>query len=480
MSVRTRFAPSPSGRLHLGNLRTAVLCWLYARQHGGQFLLRLDDTDASRSRAEHVEAIEADLRWLGLEYDERFCQSERLARYEEVFAELKSAGHIYACYETPEELALKRTQQLARGRPPRYDRAALKLTEADKARHEQEGRRPHWRLRLSGARAEWQDMVRGPQKVATMSLSDPVVRRADGAFLYTLPSAVDDVDYRISHIIRGEDHVTNTAVQLELLRCLNARPPHFGHHPLVVEADGSALSKRNKARGLDALAEAGYQPRALRAYLAQLGQSQPAAGDGDAGEEPPLQLEAMGRSALRFSDADLKRLNARYLRAMAYQEVQPLLQERGCDGGEAFWLAMRGNISLLADLPPFYAMLTQRPALELASEDRTFLSEAADLLPPEPWDEGSWQTWVDALKAATPRKGAALFQPLRLALTGLAHGPEMRVLLPLLGRERATERLRATQKKIKFIIRTSFVVQEDDARVVQKDDANLMGRLKKT
>ena len=447
MKVRTRFAPSPTGRLHLGNLRTAVLCWLYARQQDGQFLLRLDDTDAARSSERHADAIKEDLDWLGLHYDEHFRQSERLQRYEKVFEKLVRDGHIYACYETPQELAQKRQQQLARGRPPLYDRAGLRLTDQAKANYEQEGRTPHWRLKLSGGLAQWDDMVRGAQRVATANLSDPVLRRADGGFLYTLPSAVDDMDKEISHVIRGEDHVTNTAVQLELFRLLGAAPPCFAHHTLLVEADGSALSKRggaqrDNARSVAALREAGYQPQTLRAYLAQLGVS-------GTGTEK-LQLEKLGRSALRFSEPDLKRLNARILRATDYKTIAPRLRELGCDGGEAFWLAVRGNISLLSEAQAFCAML--RPpaewdgAPEIAAADKDFLAQAADLLPPEPWDDGSWQVWMEALAPASQRKGKALYQPLRLALTGLAQGPEMRALLPLLGRARVQARLRGGKR----------------------------------
>ena len=441
MKVRTRFAPSPTGRLHLGNLRTAVLCWLYARQQGGQFLLRLDDTDLTRSSEKHADAIKEDLLWLGLTYDEHFRQSERLERYEEVFEKLVQDEHIYACYETPQELAEKRQQQLARGRPPLYDRAALRLTAKAKANYEQDRRKPHWRLKLSGGLAQWDDMVRGAQRVATANLSDPVLRRADGSFLYTLPSAVDDMDKEISHIIRGEDHVTNTAVQLELFRLLGKSPPRFAHHTLVVEADGSALSKRSGANSLAGLREAGYEPHTLRAYLAQLGMG--------GAEAEKLQLERLGRSALRFSEPDLKRLNARELRAADYKTIAPRLRAMGCDGGEAVWLAVRGNISLLTEAQAFYAML-QAPAKSgapIAAADKDFLAQAADLLPPEPWDDGSWQAWMAALAPASQRKGKALYQPLRLALTGLAQGPEMRALMPLLGRARVDARLRGGKKE---------------------------------
>ncbi len=435
--VRVRFAPSPTGRLHVGNAYLALANWLEARRTGGWFLLRFDDTDRERSTAAFAEGIETDLRWLGLTWDETARQSQRLARYEAAARRLRAEERIYPCYETPEELSLKRKLQLQRGEPPVYDRAALALSEAERARLESEGRRPYWRFRLSGQRSGWRDLVRGPQEIDEASQSDPVLIRADGSFLYTFSSVVDDIDFGITEVIRGADHVTNTGAQIELFRALGAEPPAFGHLPLLSDAAGEGLSKRIGSLSLAELREQGIEPLALASYLASLGAGAP---------EPRMSLEAiaadfdLGRfhgGSPRFDPAELAHLNARLLHQLPFEAVAARLPA-GVD--ERLWRAVRGNIERLADVEAWREVC--EGTIEPVIEDAKLASQAAALLPPEPWDESTWARWTGAVRQATGRGGRALFHPLRLALTGRGDGPELKLLLPLIGRARALARLR--------------------------------------
>lgn len=440
-AVRVRIAPSPTGYLHVGNAYVALHNWLFARAHGGAFLLRLDDTDRERSTREYAEAIEADLRWLGLSWDEFHRQSDRSARYDEAAARLKAAGRLYPCYETEEELQLKRKQQAAAHRPPVYDRAALSLSDADRARLEAEGRRPHWRFLLAREDVAWNDLVRGPQHVDEASQSDPVLIREDGSYLYTLPSVVDDIDMGITHVIRGADHVTNTGVQIQLFRALGVPPPTFAHLPLLVAADGQPLSKRMGHLGLADLRKEGIEPLALAAYLARIGTGEPM--------EPVASLDALvpghdlsrfGRGAPKYDPAELRHLNARLLHSLPFEAVRNRLAEEGLSGVDAsLWEVARGNIEILADLGFWQEVC--RGEITPVIEDASFLAKAAELLPEEPWTGETWSAWTRAVGAATGRKGKDLFQPLRLALTGRDRGPEMRNLLPLIGQRRALARL---------------------------------------
>lgn len=439
--ARTRFAPSPTGRLHVGNVRVALVNWLWARKTGGDFLLRLDDTDAERSRADHAAAIERDLSWLGLAWDRFARQSDRLDRYRAAAERLKEAGRLYPCYETAEELELKRGLALAAGRPPRYDRAALALSPAERAGLESLGRRPHWRFLLLDRRVEWPDRVRGAQHIEAHEVSDPVLIRSDGAVLYTLSSVVDDIAFAITDVIRGEDHVTNTAVQIELFEALGAPPPAFAHLPLVADAAGAGLSKRLGSLGLEALREDGIEPEAVASLLARIGTSRPV--------EPFLDLAPLvadfdwahfARATPRFDPAELALLNARVLHAMPFDRARPRLAALGLDrADEAFWLAVRGNLERLADARDWWRVV-QGPAAPVMP-DAALAAAARAALPPAPLGEASWGEWTRALAAATGLKGKALFRPLRLALTGRETGPEMKALLPLIGRERALKRL---------------------------------------
>jgi glutamyl-tRNA synthetase len=432
-----RFAPSPTGLLHVGNVRTALLNWLIAKRHGGTFILRLDDTDRQRSRPEYEAAIERDLAWLGLDWAREERQSERLAHYDAARDRLIAAGRLYPCYETPEELEFKRKRLLAQGRPPVYDRAALRLGDADRARLEGEGRRPHWRFKLVSEEVRWDDLVRGPQHIDEASQSDPVLVRADGTYLYSFTSVVDDIAFGVSHVIRGEDHVTNTAAQIQIFRALDAAVPAFAHLPLLVDAQGGGLSKRAGSLSIADLRARDIEALAICALLARLGTADPV--------EPVASLEALaatmdfkrvGRAAARFSEDELAHLSTRTLHLLPYAAVRDRVQGTI---DEKLWLAVRGNLAKLSDVHAWAEIVDG--SLVPVLEDPIFLEQAAARLPPEPWGETTWKEWTSAVSAATQRKGRALFHPLRLALTARETGPEMAKLLPLIGRAKAAARL---------------------------------------
>lgn len=441
MTVRVRFAPSPTGLLHVGNARVALINRLLATAQGGSLLLRYDDTDLERSKPEYVAAIAEDLAWLGIAWDEEAFQSARLDRYQAAVATLTNAGRLYPCWETPEELDLKRKVQLARGKPPVYDRAALKLTDDDRRRFEAEGRRPHWRFRLDHSEVRWDDQVRGACHTHAATLSDPVLIRADGSFLYTLPSVVDDVDFQITHVLRGEDHVTNTAPQIQLFQALGAAPPAFAHLPLLTDAAGLGLSKRLGSLSLRDLREQGLEPMAVNSLLARLGSSDAIeVRTSVAALAAEFDLGHFSRATPKFDPHELELLNARLLHAMAWDQAAPLLAAQGLGGaGEAFWDAIKGNIGRLAEAKEWWSVVAGPLAPMI--EDAAFAAQAATLLPPEPWDQTTWGAWANAVKEASGRKGKALFHPLRLALTGREHGPELKSLLPLIGRARVLDRL---------------------------------------
>ena len=440
MAVTVRFAPSPTGRLHAGNIRTALFNALFARKTGGDFILRLDDTDRERSTEEFARGIEEDLSWLGVAWAKQVRQSDRFDRYAEAVARLKASGRLYPAYETQEDLELKRKRQLARGRPPVYDRAALKLTAEEKAKREAEGRKPHWRFLLERRDVVWDDLVRGRQHVDAASLSDPVLVREDGSYLYTLPSVVDDIDLGISHVIRGEDHVANTAPQIQLFEALGAAPPAFGHHSLLVGADGQALSKRDRSLGIEGLRAEGIEPLAVASYVAILGTSDAVAPHASLDDlVPGFDFSKLSRAPSRFDPHELRLLNAKLLHMLPFGAVADRLRAMGVAGDEAFWQAVKGNVAVLAEAKLWWEVVSG--ALQPVIADPKLCREAAALLPPEPWDETTWSAWSSAIKQATGAKGKALFQPLRLALTGREHGPELKLLLPLIGRERAAARL---------------------------------------
>ena len=440
MTVKVRFAPSPTGKLHVGNVRTALVNWLFAKGQGGQFVLRIDDTDLARSTAEFEQGIALDLRWLGLAWDERHNQSKRFDRYEAAAERLKASGRLYACYETAEELDRRRKVQLSRGLPPIYDRASLELPEAQKAAYEAEGRRPHWRFKLDGKRVAWEDLARGHAEVDTASMSDPVLIREDGLFLYTLPSVVDDIEMDISHVIRGEDPVTNTGAQIEIFEALGGPVPQFAHMPLLVGADGQALSKRLGSLSISEMREQGYEPIAITSHLGRIGTSDPLeAAESVRALGESFAFSKMGRSPARYDTADLDRLNAQALHAMEYAVAKPRLETLDADLGEDFWNAVRPNLQKFADVVDLARMV--RGPVTPAIEDPAFAAAALAVLP-ETVDESLWPTWTAAVKESTGAKGKALFMPLRLILTGQSHGPDMAAIAPMIGRERIVRRLR--------------------------------------
>ncbi len=439
-----RFAPSPTGLIHVGNARTALLNALLARRGGGTFILRLDDTDAARSRAEFADAIAMDLDWLGIPPDRTERQSDRLGLYAAAAEKLKAMGRLYPAYESEEELELKRGLQRARGLPPVYDRAALALTDEDRARLEAEGRRPHWRFRLDHGVVSWEDGVRGPQQVDTSSLSDPVLVRADGTFLYTLPSVLDDIDFGVTDVVRGEDHVTNTAVQIEIFEAFGAPAPRFAHHNLFTLPSGEGLSKRLGHLSLRALREAGNEPLAVAAAAVLVGTSEalgPVASLADLTGR--VDLSAISRAPARFDPQEIVTLTARTLHLLPYEAVAHRLENTGVGGGEPFWLAVRGNLACLADAFDWWRVVDGDQVWPAEAQDRPLMEAAADHLPPEPWDAGTYGAWIAAVKTASGRSGKALFRPLRLALTGRDTGPELAALLPLLGRRTVLARLKA-------------------------------------
>jgi len=437
-----RFAPSPTGRIHIGNARTALLNWLYVRPRGGRFILRFDDTDLERSKAEYAEAIEKDLAWLGVAPDLVRRQSERMAAYDAAAERLKAQGRLYPAYETAEELDRRRRRQQALGRPPIYDRAALRLSDAERAALEASGRKPHWRFRLEPTTVRWDDMVRGESHVDCGSLSDPVLRREDGSYLYTLPSVVDDIEFGVTHVIRGEDHVTNTGVQIQIFEALAGAAPRFGHHNLLTDAGGEGLSKRTGSLSIASLRAKGVEPLAVAALAVLVGSAEAVRPVASLDELAAMvDLAHLSHGAARFDEAELDALSARTLHHMPYEAVADRLEALGIagPGAEGFWLAVRGNLARLDDA----AIWRQVVEGEIAPivEDREFLELAASRLPGGAWDQSTWAVWTKELKSLTGRKGRELFHPLRLALTGRESGPELAALLPLIGRAKALARL---------------------------------------
>ena len=435
-----RFAPSPTGYLHVGNARVALANFLFARRHHGRFLLRLDDTDQARGKAEYADAIAHDLRWLGIGWDETFRQSDRLDRYAAAAERLKASGRLYPCFESEDELRAKRELRLRRHQAPVYDRAMLKLTPEQRAAAEANGKRPYWRFLLSHETVEWNDLVLGHRAVKLPAVSDPVLIRADGTPLYTFTSVVDDIESGITQVIRGEDHVTNTGIQRDLFAALGADPARIGfaHLPLLTDSDGGKLSKRLDSLTLRSLRADGMEAQAIAAYLARLGTSRDPEPATIATLAESFDLADFSRSAARFDITQLLALNRRVLHAEPFAAVAERLPPGAT---EAFWLAVRGNLDLLTEARGWWDVVAGTIVPPVIEGERDFLHTAHDLLPPEPWDGTVWPRWTEALKAATGRKGRALFLPLRLALTGEDHGPELRDLLPLIGRTRAAARL---------------------------------------
>lgn len=431
----TRFAPSPTGYIHVGNLRTALMNYLIARKAGGTFILRIDDTDPERSKEEYVDAIKQDLEWLGLTWDRVERQSERLDMYVDAANKLRDAGRFYEAFETPTELDLKRKKQLNMGKPPVYDRAALNLSEDEKAALRAERGDGVWRFKLDHARIEWKDGIVGDTSIDAASVSDPVLIRGDGQFLYTLASVVDDTDMGVTHVVRGSDHVTNTATQIQIMEALGFDHPEFAHHSLLTGPQGEALSKRLGTLALRDLREQGVQPMALLSLMARLGSSDPVELRSDMAELiEGFDVARFGTAPTKFDVQDLFPLTARHLQAQTAEDVKSDLDALGvpADQQAAFWEVARENITTLADLQQWWTLCQEGAEPLIADEDKDFISEAMTLLPEGPYDAGSWKSWTTAVKEATGRKGKGLFMPLRKAVTGMERGPDMGALLPLM------------------------------------------------
>jgi len=436
-----RWAPSPTGRIHLGNARPALLNWFFARRTGGKYVLRMDDTDLARSTREFADGIETDLAWLGITPDLLVRQSERTDLYDAARAQLVAAGRLYPCYETADELDRRRARARALGRPPIYDRAALKLTNEDRVRLEAEGRKPHWRFKLDGRPVQFEDLIKGPQTVNTASMSDPILIREDGSYLYTLPSVVDDIDLAITHVIRGEDHVSNTGTQIEIIEALGGSAPIFAHHNLLTDAQGQGFSKRLGSQSLADFREEGYEALAIAIMASITGTSLPVEPYASLDEiAERLDFSMISHGSARFDPVELDNLNAKLLHTMSYENALHRLTSLGLEG-EAIWLSLRANLTRFNDIIDLAKLVTGPIEPVVAEEDREFLALAKAMLPAEPWSLETWSEWTGALKGATGRKGKALFLPLRLALTGRHDGPELKSLLPLVGRKGCLDRL---------------------------------------
>ena len=444
MTVAVRFAPSATGVLHVGSVRTALIVWLCARKNDGNFMLRIDDTDLQRSKEENVDDIMAGLKWLGLDWDSFARQRDRAENYDTAIQKLKDNGRLYPCYETEDELALKRKALLSRSMPPIYDREALTLTDAQKAKYEAEGRKPHWRFKLNHDPIIWQDLVRGHVEFHGKDMSDPVLIREDGRPLYHICSVIDDIDFGITHIVRGEDHVSNTASHVQMFEALGATPPNFAHVTLLGDMEGKKLSKRKGSFSLASLRdEVGIEPMSIISLMSRIGTSDPI--------EPLMSIQdaidsfdfsKFSRNLPKFDEDELYRLNAKILHKLEFADVKERLAAMDLpDIDEAFWQTVRPNLEILSDIKDWW-QVAKGPVTPVI-EDPDFTTLAAELLPEGPWDNTTWDQWVNAIKAKTDRKGKALFMPLRLSITGQQHGPELKELLPLIGRQRVLERLKA-------------------------------------
>ncbi len=438
MSVITRFAPSPTGLLHIGNIRTALICYLFAKHNNGKFMLRLDDTDIERSTTAFADSILEDLKWVGINWDIFAKQSERLTRYKEIVEQLIKIGRLYPCYETAEEIEIKRKMLLNRGKPPIYDRAALKLTKDEIEQLDKSGKEKHWRFKLNDNEViKWHDLIKGEISFKSENLSDPVLIRANGSPTYMLPSVIDDIDYNITNVIRGEDHVSNTAVQIQIFAALGAKIPEFAHHSLMKTTEGK-ISKRKGGYSICTMREEHIEPMAICSLMSKLGSSEPVVAVTDMqklGQE--FNLKSFGKAAAIYDHEDLKKLNSKIIHSFTYAEIKHREELKNIT--EDFWAAVKDNINQLNEIQTWYKICKEN--ITPIMDDLEYTKQAALLLPNEPWDYNTWNLWIDAIKAKTNRKGKELFMPLRKALTAEEHGPELKFILPLIGRDRALSRL---------------------------------------
>ncbi len=441
MTVITRFAPSPTGLLHLGNIRTALINWLYARTHNGKFILRIDDTDQERSKDEYISKIKYDLEWLGIDYDDTFNQSSRFEKYREQFQKLKADGRIYPCYETPEELERKRKLQMASGGKQVYDRSSLSLTDQEKRAYEDKGRKPHWRFLLQTERLKWNDLLKGELDIDLTSLSDPVLFREDGIPLYTFTSAVDDIDYNITNVIRGDDHTSNTAVQIEIINAIDKNRITFAHHALLKASSGDKLSKRDNVISIDSFRKSNLEPLAILSLLATIGTSQSIELKDSINQIiSEFKLETISTSPGRIETDVLNALNKKQVQKLNFDDVRERLKNIDEKIDEKFWNIIRSNLETVEGVKQWSDIVFYSKIIE--AEDKEYIKSVMELIPNDPWDENTWELWTSAIKEKTGRKGRELFLPLREAFTGMKHGPEMKLLIQLIGREKILERVK--------------------------------------
>tara|TARA_Y100000768_G_scaffold5360_1_gene3817 strand:- start:588 stop:1916 length:1329 start_codon:yes stop_codon:yes gene_type:complete len=440
MTTVTRFAPSPTGLLHLGNIRTALINWLYARTNNGKFILRIDDTDLERSKDEYISQIKYDLDWLGIDYDETFNQSSRFDRYREQFEKLKADGRIYPCYETPEELERKRKLLIAAGGKQVYDRSAMELTDQQKKDYEAEGRKPHWRFLLKTERMKWDDLLKGEIDIDLTSLSDPVLFREDGVPLYTFSSAVDDIDYGITNVIRGDDHTSNTAVQVEIINALDQNKITFAHHALLKASSGDKLSKRDNVISISSFREANMEPISILSLLATIGTSNSIELKDNIDQiKSEFKLSTISTSPGRIEIDVLNALNKKQVQKYNFSEIEERLKKIDEKIDQKFWETIRGNLNVVEDIKQWTDIVFNSETIK--PSDKDYIKIAMELIPDDPWNDETWGLWTSAIKEKTGRKGKELFLPLREAFTGLNHGPEMKLLIQLLGREKIIERV---------------------------------------
>ena len=440
MTTVTRFAPSPTGLLHLGNIRTALINWLYARTNNGKFILRIDDTDLERSKDEYISQIKYDLDWLGIDYDETFNQSSRFDRYREQFEKLKADGRIYPCYETSEELERKRKLLIAAGGKQVYDRSAMELTDQQKKDYEAEGRKPHWRFLLKTERMKWDDLLKGEIDIDLTSLSDPVLFREDGVPLYTFSSAVDDIDYDITNVIRGDDHTSNTAVQVEIINALDQNKITFAHHALLKASSGDKLSKRDNVISISSFREANMEPISILSLLATIGTSNSIELKDNIDQiKSEFKLSTISTSPGRIEIDVLNALNKKQVQKYNFSEIEERLKKIDEKIDQKFWETIRGNLNVVEDIKQWTDIVFNSETIK--PSDKDYIKIAMELIPDDPWNDETWGLWTSAIKEKTGRKGKELFLPLREAFTGLNHGPEMKLLIQLLGREKIIERV---------------------------------------
>ena len=440
MTTVTRFAPSPTGLLHLGNIRTALINWLYARTNNGKFILRIDDTDLERSKDEYISQIKYDLDWLGIDFDETFNQSSRFDRYREQFEKLKADGRIYPCYETPEELERKRKLLIAAGGKQVYDRSAMELTDQQKKDYEAEGRKPHWRFLLKTERMKWDDLLKGEIDIDLTSLSDPVLFREDGVPLYTFSSAVDDIDYGITNVIRGDDHTSNTAVQVEIINALDQNKITFAHHALLKASSGDKLSKRDNVISISSFREANMEPISILSLLATIGTSNSIELKDNIDQiKSEFKLSTISTSPGRIEIDVLNALNKKQVQKYNFSEIEERLKKIDEKIDQKFWETIKGNLNVVEDIKQWTDIVFNSETIK--PSDKDYIKIAMELIPDDPWNDETWGLWTSAIKEKTGRKGKELFLPLREAFTGLNHGPEMKLLIQLLGREKIIERV---------------------------------------